>query len=923
MTEKDKMQHPPQKTELNYKATAKVTMEQYRLNYTHLMWVLVPGAFIFAVAYLVIYIQTRAWQLLGQTGLLIVAVTCAAIGYYNLIRREKFDTAGYWPLIGLVIGYGGAEIFFSGMTVYHAIGGILLILLLSSLLLQKKWKSWLIAIASFGAYIWLVNLFEPLPRYNATQIPLLNFVIPGLTGVLVLLSLWQVISLLRFGTIRTRLLIAFATVTLLITASISITWVIMGYQSLQAQQINHLESVAMLKEAEVKDWLSNLEINLSLISSRKNALDNLEIILSPDPAETSAYNTAYKDLAERLNWTIEQTHLFEEIFILDLQGKVIVSTNPVQEGKLYANETYFQQGLEETYIRPPAYALSANKTTVLIALPLLDQEEKTIGVIAGHSNLDTLNEVMTKRTNLGETGEIYLVDSGYGMLTESRFGKKEGYMSTEGVNTAVDEQTNGSGLYEDYRGIPVIGVYHWMPKLQAALLVEQNQTEIFAQISNIALTSLAVAIASILLSLGGSLLITRSIANPLSILVETASQIAAGELEHTAEVIRKDEIGTLAQAFNQMTTQLRELISGLEERVLERTKELEQHSSYLEASAAVSRAATSIINTDQLAQEVVELIQERFDLYYVGLFIVDETNEWAILQAGTGEAGRQMLLEKHRLKIGGESMIGQCVAQSEAHIALDIGEEAVHFDNPYLPETRSEGALPLRSRGQVLGALTVQSVEEAAFDKEAITVLQTMADQIAVALNNAQLLTEANTALEAERRAYGELSHQAWTNMLHSRTDWGYDFENMSLLKAQGNWSNEMRQAEETGKSILSDDETSLAIPIEIRGHVLGVLNFDKDNPEEHWTLEEQALLESLTKELGQALESARLYQDTQRSAAQGRIASEITTHMRETLDIETVLKTAVSDISEALGLAALDVQLGTASNASNKNTLE
>jgi GAF domain-containing protein len=172
----------------------------------------------------------------------------------------------------------------------------------------------------------------------------------------------------------------------------------------------------------------------------------------------------------------------------------------------------------------------------------------------------------------------------------------------------------------------------------------------------------------------------------------------------------------------------------------------------------VSRAATSFLDPEELIQQVVNLVRERFDLYYAGLFLVDRTGEWtgepgrwAVLRAGTGEAGRQMMKAGHKLEIGGSSMIGWCVANAQARIALDVGEEAVHFENPWLPETHSEMALPLISRGQIVGAMSIQSTEEAAFSDEDIAVLQTMADQLAIAIENARLFEQAQIRAEREQ----------------------------------------------------------------------------------------------------------------------------------------------------------------------------
>ena len=133
-----------------------------------------------------------------------------------------------------------------------------------------------------------------------------------------------------------------------------------------------------------------------------------------------------------------------------------------------------------------------------------------------------------------------------------------------------------------------------------------------------------------------------------------------------------------------------------------------QHRSYLlQTGAEVSRTTSSILNEDELINYSVNLIRDQFDFYYVGLFLIDQAREWAVLRSGTGAAGRRQLAKGHRLKVGGDSMIGWSVKHRQARIALDVGEDAVHFENPDLPDTRSEMALPLLSRSEVIGALTV------------------------------------------------------------------------------------------------------------------------------------------------------------------------------------------------------------------------
>ncbi len=174
----------------------------------------------------------------------------------------------------------------------------------------------------------------------------------------------------------------------------------------------------------------------------------------------------------------------------------------------------------------------------------------------------------------------------------------------------------------------------------------------------------------------------------------------------------------------------------------------------IQTAVEVSRVASAILDTRELIYRVVELVRERFDLYYVGLFLVEAEDEaegsgkWAYLQAGTGQAGRKMTKQRYRLEVGGESMIGQCIATGQPRVALDVGQEAARFSNPLLPETRSELALPLISRSEAIGAMTIQSSQESAFTEEAVATFQLMAGLLANTIENTRLFNQSQEALK-------------------------------------------------------------------------------------------------------------------------------------------------------------------------------
>ncbi|MDH4137429.1 MAG: GAF domain-containing protein, partial [Anaerolineae bacterium] len=419
----------------------------------------------------------------------------------------------------------------------------------------------------------------------------------------------------------------------------------------------------------------------------------------------------------------------------------------------------------------------------------------------------------------------------------------------------------------------------------------------------------------------GFLLTNRFLVAPIQKLAAAAQQIGTGRWDAPLPQTGNDEIGILAQAFATMTGQLRELMEGLEQRVAERTRELERRALQLTTAAEVSRVATSVLDTDELVHQTVDLIRDRFGLYYVGLFLLDEAKRWAVLRAGTGEPGRQMLEADHKLQVGGESMVGWCTANAQARIALDVGEEAVHFDNPLLPETRSEMALPLISRGQVFGALTVQSIEVAAFSDEDISALQTMADQLVVAVDNARLFREVQASLEETQAIHRHYLREAWegfTSLPEARL--GYRYTEPGVTSPEEAWLPAMTEAvqqEDTVTAADGGEGAELAVPITLRGQTIGALGLRRDKAG-GWTADDVAVVEAVAEQTAMTLENMRLFEEAQRRAQREQIIRDITTKMRGSTDLDTILRTTVQELAKVLGASRTFVQLGTAPQSVN-----
>ncbi|HEY89560.1 MAG TPA: GAF domain-containing protein [Thermoflexia bacterium] len=364
---------------------------------------------------------------------------------------------------------------------------------------------------------------------------------------------------------------------------------------------------------------------------------------------------------------------------------------------------------------------------------------------------------------------------------------------------------------------------------------------------------------------------------------------------------------------HKLAQELAENQERLEKQVRERTVDLERRSAQLEMAAQVAREAAEIRDVEQLLEQTVQLISDRFGFYHTGIFLVDAAGEYAVLRAASSEGGQRMLARGHRLKVGEVGIVGYATGRGEHRIALDVGTDASYFNNPDLPATHSEMALPLRVRGNIIGALDVQSRKPAAFTPEDLTVLQTLADQVAVAIENARLFTTSQAALEATRRAYGELSREAWGELLRTKRELGARYDPQAILPLDERWREEMKLAVREKRAVLAVDARldTIAVPLTVRGQVIGVLDAHKPDAGGAWMPEEIALLETLAEQLGMALESARLYEDSQQRAARERLTTEITDKMRRAAGIEDIVQTAVDELYQALGTSRAFVRLG------------
>ncbi len=405
----------------------------------------------------------------------------------------------------------------------------------------------------------------------------------------------------------------------------------------------------------------------------------------------------------------------------------------------------------------------------------------------------------------------------------------------------------------------------------------------------------------------------RGMERSIAELRQGVARITGGDLERRLEIHTGDEIEELANEFNVMASRLADLIGSLEERVAERTRELEESLFELEGAAQVARQAASIRDVEQLLDETVHLISVLFGFYHTGIFMLDETKEYAVLQAASSEGGRRMLERGHRLKVGEKGIVGHVAGSGTPRIALDVGEDAVYFDNPDMPETRSEMAVPLEVRREIIGVLDVQSQEAKAFSDPDIAIIKSLADQIALAIENAHLLEESQQALQELEVLYGRRVREAWRSQ-PSRQRTAYRFTDAGVERARGVPSLEAQDEPLVSDLVIEEDEGDgrrLASPIRLRGQEIGSIILRQEPAEEPWSEEELALMEEVSAQIALALENARLLEETQRRAAREQLTREITDNIRSAVSVEDAIQRAIREVGRALEASEMIARIG------------
>lgn len=632
-----------------------------------------------------------------------------------------------------------------------------------------------------------------------------------------------------------------------------------------------------------------------------------------------------------LNSLLVSQPAFRQFALFDAQNKETAQGSRVQHAgsalmtNLVTPDVMAQIKKGQRYISPVYFDPVNFEPLVLMAVPAINAVGEFQGTFAGELNLISMFNLVNQ-LKVGNTGYAYVVDSRGQLIAFKNAsltlqGKDVSNIASvqEFIHNPAAPSAKGASLYTGINDTTVVGTYVSLGTPEWAVVTELPWQEAYAVSIQIGLASVGILLALATLAAIAGVMVARRIAIPLIDLTGTATAIASGDLKQRATVRGGIEIAALANAFNNMTNQLQGLIGGLEERVTERTRVLERRSLELQNAAQIVRQVSKIQDATTLLDQVTRLIIERFGYYHTGIFLIDDNEEYAVLKATGSVAGQLMLANKHKLKIGETGIVGFVAKTGEPRIALDVGTDAVHFQNPLLPYTRSEMALPLRVANRTIGILDIQSDKTNAFDQSSIPIIQIVADQISISLERVQLLQGLQQNEAALELNLQENTSRTWRNFLEQQGGYlGYQYDGvtMELLSKPSSEGVKTDQKDKPSPASGTDKAgNSLAVPIRLRGQNLGTLNLQFQGTE--IPKETRRLVEEAASRLALALENARLVQDAQHLALRERQINVISAQLQQSTNLETLLQNTVRELGNSLGMPKTFIQIGLVNSGS------
>jgi PAS domain S-box-containing protein len=822
--------------------------------------------------------KSNAWQLTALFYINIPFVIASAVALW-LERRGRIGLS-----VGVMLGVMGfvviaASTLLSGIGIIAGLGFPLLVFFTASRTLTGKHATWVVI---FGVLVGIASILMS-SFSSSTQIPIpaVQVAVPVMAVILIVLAGITLFRQFPTYPLRTKLVILLVGVALFSITAVAIATNQVISTEIRQQAGTSLAALAKGKALEIgttlnrdKNTLDSLVLNETLQDSLKAAnanstsdpaylagLDKQWIASkdNTDPLIKSALNNPTADELREYQGRFPE---FVEIFLTNKYGGNISSTNRTSD-YYQADEDWWQaawnNGMGGLYISLPQFDESTGLYAVDIALPVYyENSSEIIGILRATINVTALKDTL-RAGAFGQSGRVDLVFPDKRFLQGDTANKVQvlnpktanqidslkesfGLFNYEDRPSLVSKNLVSTSSTKDKEAIESLGWY---------VVTHQDTSEALAPAATTVRTIVLTALAVLLLASLLAFYLGNALTRPLAQLTSAASQVAGGDLTVQAPVTSQDEIGTLATTFNDMTGQLHTLVGSMEQRVAERTRDLEL------ASEVGRTVSEKVADLKLLLSDAVELIRDRFDLYYTQIYLVEPDGRTLKLRAGTGDVGRMLLQRGHHLLIGSGSLNGRAVSDQRAVIVSDTALSPTFLPNPLLPDTRSEMAVPLLAGERVVGVLDMQSVQPGALNESQLFAFEALAAQLAIAIQNATLFAEAQQSrMEVEAQAR-RLTRTGWHEFLDAverseQLGYVFDQEQVIPLDSAGPIGN----------------EPALTVPIMVTGEQVGTFQVISE-PEEMSAADTVEIVRSAAGLLANQIENLRLFSQAERYRAE------------------------------------------------------
>ncbi len=870
-------------------------------------------------------------------------------GITSITAIASFISAYHWrrgrPSLGISILIG--TIFILGLIIPFVVHGqglalglmvAIVVAGVSSATLPRPWATRAIT-AGFliGSAMTVIDLY--LPDFGLPTNPTVTNSIAAVTSVI------YVFFILRnFNTyvLRTKIIIAFILVTIIPLVALSFFNARSSSQSLQEQNRLQLRTLAGVVGDTIDEFFKS---RLDTIRSDSNQLALITFLgMQPELRQNSVQeNNAHFVL---VSLTRKDPVFIHSIAILDKNGINILDTFEEYKGRDEKIEAYFKQPFQTKLPYVSNVSFKGGDSFIYFSSPIIGQNGTVVGVLRVEYSAKAIQSIV-QNINTGSSETIILVADTKTYLRVGYTGDRDellksfkefnelelSVMQLENRLPAGSSETIVDGAneplvrgidqlprelffesYSDSLSSNTINTGVFLETQPWAAIIRQSTRVYLSPVAEQNRTNILISMALIAFSVIAGFLASQILTSPLASLTGVAEKIAAGDLKARAKITTDDEIGALANTFNRMTDELNQTVNSLELRVSERTADLEKarvqsevRANELQAISEISKIIASEQKLETLFLLITRLVSEQFGYYHAGIFLLDETRQFAVLQAANSMGGRNMLARGHRLEVGGSGIVGYVAKTGVPRIALDVGLDAVFFNNPDLPNTRSEMALPLKVREQIVGVLDVQSEEAGAFTENDANTLGILADQIAIALENARLFAQTQQALNEAQALYQQKTQEGWLAFSREEDLIGYQQGLVGGKKLTTPvTTDEITQAMNRGSIMMFNadgaaHEPSIVVPIKLRGQVIGAMNIKAPTRDRQWTGDEIDLVEAISDRLSLALENARLIQESQRQLIKEQTISDVTGKISTSINLQNVLQTAVEELGRAM----------------------